>query len=157
MDCGAVIQRIARAASFFLIPLLRLYWYFARPKTIGVKVLIVRGGRVILVRHNYGKTDHWTVPGGKVKKGEPPEAAAKREMHEELGISIQNLRQIGVYYTEHEYKMDTVLYFSATADTDGIKKDDYEILEASWFSLDDLPNPRTPSVERGMEMYRRAA
>ncbi len=150
-------QRLFRFFSFFAIHLLRAYWYFARPRTIGVKCVIVRGNRVILVRHNYGKTDRWTVPGGKVKNGEPPEAAAKREMHEELGIVIADLRRIGTHYTEHEYKKDTVVYFSATAGTDTVKKDDYEILEAGWFSLDSLPHPQTASVGRGMEMYRRVS
>lgn len=43
-------------------------------------------GRVLLVKPNY--RDHWAVPGGYVDQHETPHTAARREMHEELGLTL---------------------------------------------------------------------
>jgi len=34
--------------------------------------------------------NHWTLPGGKVEKGETPEQAICREVEEELGVNLKN-------------------------------------------------------------------
>ena len=43
-------------------------------------------GRVLLVKPNY--RDHWSLPGGMLEHGEPPHAACRREVGEELGLDI---------------------------------------------------------------------
>lgn len=54
------------------------------PVVFGVCALIVdRDGKVLLARHSY--MPGWSIPGGGVKRGEPPEKALLREMGEELG------------------------------------------------------------------------
>lgn len=48
-------------------------------------------GRVLLARRTEGRdlAGQWEFPGGKCEPGETPEAALIRELHEELGITVQ--------------------------------------------------------------------
>jgi ADP-ribose pyrophosphatase YjhB (NUDIX family) len=46
--------------------------------------LIVRDGKVLLVRHSY--VAGWLLPGGGIARGEPAEHAILREMKEEIGL-----------------------------------------------------------------------
>jgi 8-oxo-dGTP diphosphatase len=53
--------------------------------TVVVGVAIQRDGRVLAAR----RTGGWEFPGGKVEPGETPEAAAVREIAEELGCTVE--------------------------------------------------------------------
>lgn len=60
------------------------------PVDVAVGVLIDGEGRFLLTSRPEGKVwaGHWEFPGGKVEPGETVEAALRRELHEELGITI---------------------------------------------------------------------
>ena len=56
-----------------------------------VAVAMVDGeGRILVQRRPVGKmmAGLWEFPGGKIETGETPEAALVRELHEELGITV---------------------------------------------------------------------
>ena len=57
---------------------------------VAVGVLIDGQGRFLLTSRPAGKVyaGYWEFPGGKVEAGESIEAALRRELHEELGITI---------------------------------------------------------------------
>jgi len=57
---------------------------------VGVSALIVRDGKVLLVRR--GKEPflgYWSLPGGGVEAGETPEEAVMREVREETGLDVE--------------------------------------------------------------------
>ncbi len=60
------------------------------PVDVAVGVLIAADGRFLLTSRPAGKVyaGCWEFPGGKVEPGESIEAALKRELQEELGITI---------------------------------------------------------------------
>ena len=60
-------------------------------------------GRVLLAQRPAHKhlALKWEFPGGKVDAGESPEVALARELHEELGIAIENLRPLPRF--THDY------------------------------------------------------
>ncbi|GAB4038944.1 MAG: NUDIX domain-containing protein [Rubrivivax sp.] len=60
------------------------------PVDVAVGVLIDADGRFLLTSRPEGKVyaGHWEFPGGKLEAGESVEQALRRELHEELGITI---------------------------------------------------------------------
>jgi 8-oxo-dGTP diphosphatase len=61
-----------------------------QPVDVAVGVLIAPDGRFLLTSRPEGKAyaGCWEFPGGKVEPGESVEQALRRELHEELGITI---------------------------------------------------------------------
>lgn len=51
--------------------------------------------RILLLHRNTDRFQHWELPGGKVEPGETAEAAAVRELHEELGVGVRLLKLLG--------------------------------------------------------------
>jgi 8-oxo-dGTP diphosphatase len=65
--------------------------YGERPVTeVAVGVLVDGAGRFLLTSRPAGKVyaGYWEFPGGKLEPGETVEAALRRELHEEIGITI---------------------------------------------------------------------
>lgn len=95
-------------------------------------------GKILMIKNAYGKSA-WTFPGGAVSKNELLEIAAKREAMEEVGMQISELRKIGELLNTQEYKKDTVHCYIGKVSEGALKIDQNEILEARWFSKDELP------------------
>jgi 8-oxo-dGTP diphosphatase len=69
-------------------------------------------GRVLLAQRPDGKhlAGMWEFPGGKLEPGEAPLVALARELHEELGISLQHaepLIRVPCHHGERELLLDT--------------------------------------------------
>jgi 8-oxo-dGTP diphosphatase len=62
---------------------------------VAVGVLIGERGRFLLTSRPAGKVyaGWWEFPGGKLERGETVEAALARELHEELGIDVLDVRR----------------------------------------------------------------
>ena len=141
----------------FLWHAARLVWRITKPRTIGVRaVLLDQDDRIALVRHTY--TDQWYLPGGGVKGGESISAALLRELEEEVAITKLTIeRVLGVYHSRREGKDDHIVIFVArTASEAGIlrRTDLMEIEKADWFSLDQLPGSTSAATARRIAEYR---
>ncbi|MBV9918946.1 MAG: NUDIX domain-containing protein [Solirubrobacterales bacterium] len=117
---------------------LRVYWYLRRPATSGVKCVLRTEDRLLLVRHTYGRDD-WDFPGGAMKSGEAPAHAARREIREELGVTIDDWRELGVVTGRADYRRDTLHCFQAPLVERQLALDGGEIAAAGWFERGALP------------------
>ena len=137
----------------------RLYWRVRKPRTLGVRALVLDGNdRVALVRHTY--TDQsWYLPGGGVKKGESFETALHRELKEEVALSNARIeRVLGIYHSRREAKDDHIVVFAVrVADSsaqDLRPADSMEIEDVRWFAMDGLPAGVSPATSRRLAEYR---
>ena len=138
--------------------LARLYWRVRRPRTLGVRALVIdQHDHVALIRHTY--ITHWYLPGGGVKKGESFADALIRELAEEVALHPVTVeRVLGVYTNRSEYKDDHVTVFvvriERPADAPLMAADSWEIEAAGWFPLDALPEDVSPATLRRITEYR---
>ena len=126
----------------------KMLWRLLRPRTRGVKVMLFNAdGEVLLVRNSYGASDLFVLPGGGVRPWEQPSRAANREIREELGCSVENLALISTHFTSAQGKRDTVHLFEGRL-SGTPKPDNFEVVEARFFPLDDLPESLSPATAR---------
>jgi ADP-ribose pyrophosphatase YjhB (NUDIX family) len=130
------IQRLGYRVAYTV---LRTYWFIRRPKLSGVKCVLTDGNEVLLVRHTYGPRA-WDLPGGAIKRGEAPATAARREMTEELGVSIDDWRALGTVTVVVDHRRDLVHCFQAQAPERAVTIDRGELAAAGWFARDGLPS-----------------
>ena len=124
-----------------------------RWRTRGVKLLVFdRDGRVLLVRHRYGRGDLHMLPGGGIARGEAPEEAAARELHEETGCVARALTILARYESRTEGRRDTVFLFTARSDETPVP-DGRELAQAAFHPLGDLPATLSPATRRRIEEW----
>ena len=100
------VWRIALRVGFQLA---RLWWGLTHPSHEGAAVAIYVGSALLLVRQSY--RGGWHLPGGGIKHGETPEAAARRELAEEIGLVAPALIRAGIGYGMWEGRRDRVHFF----------------------------------------------
>ncbi|MCM3626762.1 NUDIX hydrolase [Paenibacillus glycanilyticus] len=109
-------------------------------KPVGAAAVIMDSeGRILLVKHNYGKYN-WEVPGGLSELNESAEETAKREVFEETGLEVTVGRLTGVYY-EPTHDMHHFAFICKVADNQQPQPDAAEVTECKYFNVDDLPRP----------------
>jgi 8-oxo-dGTP pyrophosphatase MutT (NUDIX family) len=118
-------------------PLARMWWRLWRAPHQGALVAIHVGPRLLLVRTSYRKG--WTLPGGGVRRGEAPEAAARRELAEELGLVAPALHPAGVTHGFYDGRPDRVHFFELRLETlPDLRLDNRETVAARLFGPDEV-------------------
>lgn len=118
-------------------PILRLkITRFSQDKfTVSVAAIILNEkGEVLLLDHVFRSSSSWGLPGGFMEHGESPEEGLRREINEETGLELDNLKILRV----RTIKRHIEILFRATAEGKAEAKS-REIKEAGWFKPDDLP------------------
>ena len=55
---------------------------------------VIKGGRILMVRHRHDGRAYWTLPGGGIEAGETPEQAVVREVKEETDLDVEVERRL---------------------------------------------------------------
>ncbi len=110
-------------------------------------VLVRKGNEVLLVHANNFRTDFYGLVAGFVETGETLEEAVHREVMEETGLHIKNLRYFGSQ--PWPYPCGLMVGFTADYDSGKIHLQRSELSKGSWFDKDHLPHiPEKLSIAR---------
>lgn len=112
-----------------------------------VLVLIEKGDQILLARSHYFRPGVYSVLAGYVEAGETAEQTIVREIQEEVGISVKNIR----YFGSQSWPFDNtfMLAFLAEYASGEIVINPDEIEDAQWFDLGQLPQlPFKSSLSR---------
>ena len=126
-----------------------------RQARVGCGAAIIRGAKILLVqRLTAPEALHWSLPGGKVDWMESVEDATVREIEEELGIRIADLRLLCV--ADHIDKANED-HWVAPVFIAGSFSGEPQLLEPAkhgamdWFPLRNLPEPLTIATKIALE------
>ena len=113
------------------------------PRLAPAVIVLVERGREILLAHSPGFPDGmYSTVAGFVEPGESIEEAVHREIAEEAGIEVEDLRYFGSQPWPFPHSL--MIGFIARWARGEVRVDGKEIVDAQWFSPERLP-PRLPS------------
>lgn len=101
-------------------------------------VVIKKEGKILLAEHTYRNQGVYACIAGFIESGESGEEAVRREVLEETGLKIKNLK----YRLSQSWPFPDQLMLGYTADWESgeLKIQKEEIADAKWFSEDELKN-----------------
>lgn len=99
---------------------------------------IVNKDKILLTRYSGENSKKYALVAGYVEIGESLEDTVKREVMEEVGLKVKNLR----YFGSQPWGFSNTLLMGFFADLDGNDKitlEEEELAEGTWFRYDELP------------------
>lgn len=118
-----------------LCPSCNLYIY---PKiSPAIIVAITNGNKILLAKNAMNKSNFYSVLAGFVEPGENLEECVVREVKEEAGIEVKNIK----YFGSQPWPFPDSLMVGFTAEYAGgeLVLDKNELSDAGWFTVDELP------------------
>ncbi|MBY0097366.1 NUDIX hydrolase [Mesobacillus maritimus] len=125
-----------------------------------VAVIVDDSGRILLEQRRFPK-ETWGLPGGLMELGESTEEVAKREVLEETGLTVNDLKLINVYSGANhfvkaengdEFYVVTVAYYTETFEGK-VKVDKKESISFEFFEPDKLPSKMVKSHKQMIDEF----
>ena len=133
--CGSALRRSDKERSLLCPDCGLVCWPVIAPCVI---VAVTHGERILLARYARPGASRLVLVAGFVEIGETSEQAAAREVMEETGLRIKNLRYVG----SQPWGFSGSLVAGFVAELDGpedIRLDTSELAEAAWVNRADIP------------------
>lgn len=115
-------------------------------------VAIIKEDEILLAHNKTFKNNMYSIIAGFVDAGESLEDCVRREVFEEVGLKIKNIK----YFGNQPWGFPNALMvgFFAEYESGEIKVDGEEISDANWYKRDNFPNlPQKMSIARKMIDY----
>ncbi len=121
------------------------------PKTApAIIVAVTKGDKLLLAHNRMFPEGMYSVVAGFVEMGESFEQCVMREVYEEIGIKIQNVKYFGSQPWPFPNSM--MIGFTAEYLEGDIKVDNDEIVDAKWFAKEDIPGKYRKSISISSEL-----
>jgi NAD+ diphosphatase len=138
-QCGAAMEQV-RGERAMKCPACGLINY---PRlSPAVIVQVTRGDTILLARNANFPAAFFSVVAGFVEAGESLEQTVRRELREEVGIEVEDIRYFGSQ--PWPFPNSLMVGFTAKWAANEITVDPRELAEADWFAADALPNIPPP-------------
>jgi len=103
--------------------------------TVSVAAIIINeDNEVLLLDHVLRPSSNWGVPGGFLNRGEQPEEAVRRELREETGIELNNVKLFQIKTIDRHIE---VLFCAEPVGFASVKS--REINAVGWFKSGEMP------------------
>lgn len=105
---------------------------------IGVKAIIEKDNKILFIKRSNKYTDledAWDIPGGRLEFGEEPEDGLRREIKEETGLELDQIKQIldaTTVFTNEEKQIVRITYFCTIKETNEDHTISDEHTHAEW-------------------------
>lgn len=118
---------------------------FPRIEPCIIVVVTREDGKILLARHVQRNQDIYACIAGFMEAGETAEQAVAREIREETGLEVKNIRYFGSQ--SWPFPAQLMLGFTAEYASGTLRLQEDEIAEAQWFDPDNCPaSPRPGSI-----------
>lgn len=133
--CGHVLKLYDKERALFCDKCNNIVYPSIAPAVI---VGVVNKDKILLTKYRGREYRKYALVAGYVEVGESVEDTVKREVMEEVGLKVKNIR----YFASQPWGFSNTLLTGFFADLDGDDKvtlEEDELSEASWFKYDELP------------------
>jgi len=121
-------------------------------------MLFDEAGRILLLEHVFRPDSGWGIPGGFLSRSEQPQDGLRRELREEVSIEIDEVEFLFARTLPRPRQVE--IYFRARVIGDP-KPSSFEIKQAQWFTLDELPeelsNDQRRLIQRVVSMSEKSS
>lgn len=140
--CGSKNMYSDKEGAFYCSCSKNMLYPKISPCVIGI---ILNGDEILLARNKLFPEDMFSAIAGFVEASETLEQTFEREIHEEVGLKVKNIKYFGSQ--PWPFPNQLMIAFTCEYESGEIDVDGEEIVEASWFNVSNMPNiPPTSSI-----------
>ncbi|MDA1083211.1 MAG: NAD(+) diphosphatase [Proteobacteria bacterium] len=113
-----------------------------------VLALIKKDNQILLARNALFPEGLYSSLAGFIEVSETAEETVKREVYEEAGLKVTNIKYFGSQ--SWPFPSQLMLAYTCEYESGEIQVDGHEIVDAKWFDIDNLPNTPPSSTLSGL-------